>query len=140
MARESLAALAFVWLAFTASVVAGEDAPDCLGSTETKELSALASDDPVHCATNLELGVGKARVCQWSFAYRSAAAATRYAALSAELTSCLGARKEHSAPVNHPDSFEQIKFTSGGVTVSISLKDKGADQVTLLFVALAPVP
>lgn len=104
---------------------------------EPVALPVPASPKPV-CGTSMAPTGEISRHCHWSFDYRSAAAKDAFAATFDAATSCL-AQKEtsQSAPdVNHPDSYDLRAFEVDGGTLSVSLKDKGQLQQTLIFLRM----
>jgi hypothetical protein len=86
------------------------------------------------CAQSKLLGGDISRDCHWVFAYRSDAARHAFRSLAQDLAMCaeegLDARGKS---VNHPDSFDQHTAVVFGQRVSVSLKDKGALQKTMVF-------
>ena len=81
---------------------------------------------------------GPVLMCHWTYPYRSPEAATRFESLSSEVVSCLGrdAILRLDPAVNHPDSYALREYTTDGVTIAVSIKDKGAMQKTLVFFRL----
>jgi hypothetical protein len=97
------------------------------------EITAMAGHAP-SCSTSLTLGSGNSEVCYWTFAYRSEHARAVFELLSKHLMSCTQqAASVEGGPVNHPDSFKQVTMTIEGREVSVSLKDKGGLNQTLVF-------
>ena len=78
--------------------------------------------------------------CSWSFGYRADAANARFESLHASVASCLGpdAASRTDPTVNHPDSYSLHEFDAGDVTVAVSIKDKGAQKKTLVFLRIYP--
>lgn len=76
--------------------------------------------------------------CAWSYPYRDEAANAAFEALNQELRNCLnaGAESADDQEVNHPDSYDQRRYQSDEVTVTISIKDKGALNRTYVFVGV----
>lgn len=58
--------------------------------------------------------------------------------LDTELSSCIGdgASRKSEKPVNHPDTFEQVEYRYGDVSVTLSLKDKNALRETYVFLGV----
>ncbi|WP_425040942.1 hypothetical protein [Primorskyibacter sp. S187A] len=89
---------------------------------------------PAKCATARDLSGQTSHHCHWSFAFRADAAHTYFDTLSAALAFCSETPVQVAgARVNHPDSFDQITGEIAEQSVSLSLKDKGALQQTLVF-------
>lgn len=88
------------------------------------------------CQNALMLGGGVQVHCGWTFDYRAIDAQTAFEQTIAAVTSCLGpsARVTPDQDVNHPDFYDLQTFTTEDNTISVSLKDKGALQQTLVFV------
>ncbi len=86
------------------------------------------------CTTSRQLGGGQSRDCHWPFDYRAQAAQVAFSELVDGLTQCTdGPVIRDTGSVNHPDSFEQLTTTINGRSFSLSIKDKGARQETLIF-------
>ena len=72
--------------------------------------------------------------CHWAFPFRDAAAPAFAEALWQVLTTCrAGEAAGGDLPVNHPDSYALREWVSGGVTYRVTVKDKGAEGRTLVF-------
>lgn len=92
--------------------------------------------DGATCQQSLTLSGAASHVCHLSFEYRAPEAQGSFDRWSRLLLACAGA---HNAtlidqPVNHPDSYTLHQFDLPQAHVSVSLKDKGALQKTLVFV------
>lgn len=76
--------------------------------------------------------------CSWEFPHRAPAAYERFERFSEEMKSCLGerARLTEDQSVNHPDSYALRGFELPQADVSVSIKAKGAQAKTFVFVRL----
>ena len=102
--------------------------------TDTGRGRLLDADD---CSMSIAIGGARTLHCHWRFAYRADEANALFERLHEALADCSGgAEPEADQQVNHPDSYDQRRFGIGGVPVSVSLKDKGALQQTLVFLAV----
>ena len=88
------------------------------------------------CSVSLALGGGRNIHCALDFPYQSAEAADAFADLLAEVTQCAGfdATVEQDQSVNHPDAYTLRTITNGAHVYAVSIKDKGALQLTLVSV------
>lgn len=113
-----------------ASLATTEDA----GSLTLPETATAAI-----CRTSIVLGGGRQVHCGTSFAYRAPAASQAFAQTITAVTNCLGpdSRVIQDQDVNHPDFYDLKTFTSQNQTITVSLKDKGALQQTLVFVSVS---
>ena len=105
------------------------------------DLQAAARDllapEPATCFTARE-ETGEALVCFTAHPFRSDAARAAFDALAARIAACLpeGAEEADAVfdkPVNHPDSYDDIAWLAPGARISLSLKDKGGEGRTLMF-------
>jgi len=105
---------------------------DAAGLTSTQfDASPLA--DPVVCSPSLGMGGTVSLHCAWAFEYRAPSAFRLFEGMLDQVEACATALPIDPAFVNHPDSYDLHQFTMGRATVSVSLKDKGALQQTLVF-------
>ncbi len=75
--------------------------------------------------------------CFWDHPYRDPSAAWLAASLWDELLACRdGVRPGPDDRVNHPDSYDLKTLTVGENAYSVSLKDKGEEGRTLVFLRL----
>jgi hypothetical protein len=96
------------------------------------------TDEDAKCTSSRTLGGGQSKDCYWSFDYRSAEATQVYEQMTELLGLCADSPVEvQTAQVNHPDSFDQVLGLVEGRKVSVSLKDKGALNQTLVFLRSA---
>lgn len=73
--------------------------------------------------------------CYWKFSFRDAEAANLAGALWSEIVSCrIGVQSRPDVLVNHPDSFDQKEMIVGSDVFRVSLKDKGGEKSTYVFV------
>jgi hypothetical protein len=82
------------------------------------------------------LGGVKAYHCAWEFEYRAEVALSTFARFDTELAACFETTSQHDQGVNHPDFYDLREYTVDGAVVRVSLKDKGALQLTYVFVAV----
>lgn len=86
-----------------------------------------------HCSVSRVLGAGRSEDCLWRFPFRSDAAQRLFERLQKEMRACSdGPLNVETTDVNHPDSFDQITGEVGGVSISLSQKDKGGLSETLV--------
>ncbi len=73
--------------------------------------------------------------CAVAFDYRADDATAVFDRVATALAACMAEVTDTGAGqvVNHPDSFAQKQFAKGGVEWSLSLKDKGGLEQTLIF-------
>ena len=94
------------------------------------------SERTAECRSSLALSGGSQVHCNWSFGYRSDQAKQVFQGLIGAMAACLGpeAAMTTDSSVNHPDAYDLRMFDRGGQEFSVSHKDKGALQQTLVFV------
>ena len=103
-----------------------------LPEVETFAETGLAPEGAA-CATYLAQS-GPGVSCHWAFAYRDLAAPALADTLWQTLTTCRDGRATgEDLPVNHPDSYALREWVSGGATYHVTVKDKGAENRTLVF-------
>ncbi len=96
------------------------------------EVPVLQASEP-SCSRSRLLGGAASEDCFWAFPFRSEAAKGSFRQLATDLQACATEpTRTETATVNHPDSFDQITGRVSGVTLSLSLKDKGALGQTLV--------
>ncbi len=76
--------------------------------------------------------------CAWKFGYREKAAIASFNKVNQQLNDCFAQsiQRVKDEGVNHPDSYQQSEHVIDEVTVSVSIKDKGALQETYVFVGV----
>jgi len=100
------------------------------------KLPAALSGETGTCRTSLAMSGATDVHCSWSFGYRAQAAEIVFRGLLDAVTACLGpdAVMTTDTSVNHPDTYTLRTFSLDGQEISLSLKDKGALQQSLVFV------
>lgn len=98
--------------------------------------AALASD----CGTYTDEAGQEARMCQWTFEYRSKAARDAFEAVEIAMDGCYPKTIPEGTDVNHPDSFNQVFYSTDKERLSLSLKDKAQHQTTHLFFRVETLP
>ncbi|MEP6266757.1 MAG: hypothetical protein ABJ139_05415 [Paracoccaceae bacterium] len=90
------------------------------------------------CGFTQALSGGTSNHCFWSFPYRSDAARAFFEGTVKDISECTMVTSEplDESAVNHPDSYDLRRFEEGGKVISISLKDKGALQKTVVFLRM----
>ncbi len=75
--------------------------------------------------------------CYWEFEYRDEQAIAFSDGLWAEITRCReGDQSGPDARVNHPDSYDLRELVVGTDVYHVTIKDKGSERRTLVFVRL----
>ena len=92
-----------------------------------------------NCGRSVGLTGSVNRHCSWSFPFRSEQAQLFFDDLDSSLSSCgdTDNNRDSEKPVNHPDTYHQIAYTNGDVSVTVSLKDKSALGETYVFLRVA---
>ena len=87
------------------------------------------------CAMSTDEAGNRSFFCQWSFFYRAEGAAAVHDMLDRMIPVCVKGTKPLPADtgVNHPDSYELRRYQRGPVVISVSLKDKAAQDQSLVF-------
>ena len=86
-----------------------------------------------HWSVSHVLGAGLSEDCFWRFSFRSDFAHNLFERLQKEMRACsVGPLTVETTGVNHPDSFDQTTGELRGVSISLSLKDKGGLSETLV--------
>lgn len=132
-------ALGVIVLASTAQADPFCDALTELATTQASPgLNLPNTDTAANCQTSLMLGGGSQVHCGWSFEYRTPAAQDAFAQTIVAVTNCLGpdTRATLDQDVNHPDFYDLQTFDADERVISVSLKDKGALQQTLVFIRI----
>jgi len=80
--------------------------------------------------------------CVWSYRLRAAEARRAFEEMDGQLRACLGqhAQARSDPGVNHPDTYDARQYPVLGARVTVSLKDKGALQRSLVFVRVDSRP
>lgn len=112
---------------------------DPLGSADSISIASDAAQSS-QCDSYLNEAGQDAKACQWRFEYRSGAATEAFAASEAALDGCFNKTIPVGTEVNHPDSFNQIFYTTETQLISLSLKDKAQHQATYLFLRIETAP
>lgn len=116
---------------------AGTDNPGQCERVVAVESYASAGIAPAGSACNTFLGLSADTgvSCYWEFSFRNDAAVQLADALWSEITDCrAGTRSEPDLPVNHPDSYDLKELIAGRDVYRVSVKDKGAQNRTLVFI------
>lgn len=86
------------------------------------------------CGPTKEVDAGVSYFCYWQFEFRSEQAKQHYLELSNMIGECAKKLTIHnSTQVNHPDSYDQLLYENKQNDFSLSLKDKGGLDKTLVF-------
>ena len=95
-------------------------------------------DGAEFCITSTALGGAKTFHCAWQFNFRDPSALNAVRQIDETLRRCLPALEPTTKdqPVNHPDFYDQQEYQLDGIKITLSLKDKGALQQTLVFLAI----
>ena len=93
----------------------------------------LAGASSCHVLTTLE---GHAYHCSWAFSYRTKNAYDTFDALVGEVDTCIGpqATLHEDQSVNHPDFYALRRYEMDQADVSVSVKDKSAQDRTFVFI------
>lgn len=104
--------------------------------TDAKPVSPDPLSGAGSCSLSLSLSGAKAYHCAWEYPFRSDDARTAFADVNDRLQTCFGGEAviSRDQSVNHPDSYDQYRYSLQQVTVSASIKDKSALQQTIVFV------
>lgn len=86
------------------------------------------------CSTYTNQGAGTSVSCYWDFPFRDDAANRQATMLWSMLQRChVGVKSTPDLRVNHPDSYRLKEWKVGSRLYSVSVKDKGALNKTLVF-------
>jgi hypothetical protein len=90
------------------------------------------------CALALVKGARRQLYCRWTFAYRSGEARAWLQKLDRRIHECVSLPIEviDDTAVNHPDTFEQRRYLFGKNEISLSAKDKAANDQSHVFFSL----
>ena len=96
------------------------------------DLRAVTGAD-VQCNVSRVLGEGLSEDCFWRFPFRSDMALRHFESLKREMQVCSdGQIRGEANTVNHPDTYDQVTADMNGISISLSLKDKGGLSETLV--------
>ena len=91
------------------------------------------------CVTFAAQTGSKGTSCHWSFPFRDQDAEDFFVSAWTEIRMCRsGALGVPDEGVNHPDSFELWQWVTASETYRVSIKDKGAERRTFVFVSREP--
>lgn len=128
-------------IALWVSTVRAETLVSCepLGAADS---ISIAPDNAVstECSAYIDEAGQNAEACSWQFAYRSDAAFEAFEATETVLDGCFNKTIPDDDGVNHPDSYNQIFYTTEENQISVSLKDKAQHQSTYLFLRIETAP
>ncbi|MEM7596192.1 MAG: hypothetical protein AAF382_00760 [Pseudomonadota bacterium] len=138
------------WIAFAlnALVIAlwvatarAETAVSCepLGAADSIDISPSAATQE-ECGTYLDQAGRDAQVCQWQFTYRSDEAKHAFEASETAFDGCFNKTFPEGSDVNHPDSYDQVFYTTETALISLALKDKAQSNATYLFLRIETAP
>lgn len=147
--------LAILWLTTAATTLAGAVSPEAI-CTEVRDVARQAELnfqtgvqdgsqgnrllDADDCTMSIAIGGARTLHCHWQFEYRAESATNKFDDLHSALKACSGDTDPVTdQQVNHPDFYDQARFDIDGIPVTVSLKDKGALQQTLVFLAIEGV-
>lgn len=104
-------------------------------TNDASNLSVASLPAGSKCSTSLGLSGAQSIHCAMGFAYRSDIATTTFEKLVKGTETCIGTafQSVNDQDVNHPDFYDLRSFKTEDSTISISLKDKGALQMTYVF-------
>lgn len=105
------------------------------GSPDSIAISSSAAQSD-ECGQFLDSASQPAQFCQWQFPYRSKAAKDAYLASETALDGCFNKQAADTNAVNHPDSYDQLLYTTDEHLISLSLKDKAQLNSTFLFLRI----
>lgn len=128
------AALLAVFLVCSSQASAADTCQALNAFMESGVAPSVAGFAKPRCGQALSTDGKASTYCYWSFDFRADDAADHMAALRKSVLQC-GFQPGGSAggAVNHPDSFDQELYERSGARLSLSLKDKGGLQKTLVF-------
>ncbi len=150
--RISWRAVFLLAIALAAAPAGADDAADFCGDVERlvresrsnfADWATAASGEAPHlklsgaesCVLTRSLSGARTYYCTWAFPYRSVEAYGSFDATKASLQDCFGEQtpSRRDQRVNHPDFYDLQQFELGDVAVTVSIKDKSAQQKTYLF-------
>jgi len=120
--------------------------PGTSSAGECKTIDALdsfatsgAAPPGAECSTYLTSSSETGASCYWVHSYRSATAEAQASELWDMLRDCrIGHSLSDDAQVNHPDSYDLREWANDREVYAISVKDKGAQNRTLVFIRIEP--
>ena len=137
----ALTLLAAAAIAPPAPAFAVDCAPVSALATQAAEGAAreLLAPELATCRMATE-AAGQTLFCFTAHPFRSEAAQDAFAALGARISACLpdSAVQTEDAAVNHPDSYDALAWAAPDARISLSLKDKGGEGRTLIFLRISP--
>lgn len=100
--------------------------------------AALDLEGAAACGVARE-AAGASHYCYWEHPFRSDEAKAQVDDLERELHKCLSLTGEgtQDQSVNHPDSYDLRTYDIVGASISLSLKDKGALNRSLVFLRIS---
>lgn len=110
-----------------------------LGAANSIDISPSAATGK-ECGTYLDEAGRDAMVCQWQFDYRSPDAQEAFTASETALDGCFNKTIPDGTDVNHPDSYDQVFYTTDTALISLALKDKAQSDATYLFLRIETAP
>ena len=91
------------------------------------------------CTRYVGLNGQTATACHWVHPFRAETAQVQADDIWRDIAICVpGSQQAPDTGVNHPDSQAQRNWGSDAGTFSVSIKDKGALQSTLVFLRFEP--
>lgn len=104
-------------------------------ATGTFDVDLPGNED---CTLSIQLGGAKALHCQWVFPFREAEARKTFQRMTGGIEACsrTSVVLDRDQRVNHPDSYDLRRFERSGMAIDVSLKDKGAQQQTFVFLRI----
>ncbi|WP_299669865.1 hypothetical protein [uncultured Ruegeria sp.] len=113
-------------------------------AAECAQISALENYEntgvaPIGSVCQPYDGLGNSRgvSCYWEFQFRSDGATSYFDDTWAEVAGCRnGTPTPNDRPVNHPDSYEIRELNAGIRVYRVTLKDKGQEKRTLVFLSV----
>lgn len=97
-----------------------------------------AMDGAQWCSASKGLSGAQSFHCAWGFEFRDAAARSVAQDMVHQVRHCLGGVNAAGLqnPVNHPDTFDQMILTAPKLEITVAVKDKGAQNRTLVFLGV----
>lgn len=138
------------WIAFALNAVVialwvatarADTAVTCepLGAADSIDISPSAASAE-ECGTYLDEAGRDATVCQWQFGYRSQDAKEAFTSSESAFDGCFHKTIPDGTDVNHPDSYDQVFYTTETALISLALKDKAQSDATYLFLRIETAP
>ena len=108
---------------------------DALDTLQATGLSQIDAECTTYLTATSETGVS----CHWEYPYRSVSALQKATTLWETLSQCRdGKARAPDTQVNHPDSYDLQALEHGNTVYTISVKDKAALNLTLVFLRREP--